>query len=436
MNKIRSLLNNKIVYNAGWLIIGKIGQSLVNLVVGILTARYLGPANYGLINYAAAYVAFFTSICTLGINSVIVKEFVDAQEDEGTIIGTSLGLRAISSVLSVVSIICLTVLLDKNEPETQIVVALYSVSLLFSIYDVFTYRFHAMLQSKNAAITSLIAYFVTAIYKVILLILGKPVTYFALATSIDYLCIALIHSYIYIRSKGRKISFSWGYGKQLLLKSCHYILSSLMVSIYAQTDKFMLKQMIGETENGYYSTAVSLCSMWCFILSAIIDSVNPVIMQAYREDENKYNRLNCVLYRIIFYICVVVSIFFVVCGDWIVNLLYGEAYLPATAPLKIITWYTAFSYLGVARNAWIVCENKQKYLKYVYASAAAANVLLNLFLIPIWGASGAAMASLMAQVVTIMIAPLFIPEMQKNVMIMLEAIFFKKIIPRNRKEAI
>ncbi len=44
-------------------------------------------------------------------------------------------------------------------------------------------------------------------------------------------------------------------------------------------------------------------------------------------------------------------------------------------PLRIITWYTAFSYLGVARNAWIVCENKQKYLKWVYGAAAVSNVI-------------------------------------------------------------
>ena len=66
------------VKNAGWMIAGKIVQMLIGFVVGLLTARYLGPGNYGLINYAGAYTTFFAAICTLGINSVIVKEFVDA----------------------------------------------------------------------------------------------------------------------------------------------------------------------------------------------------------------------------------------------------------------------------------------------------------------------------------------------------------------------
>mgnify|MGYP003325707963 CR=1 FL=1 len=104
---LKNFIRNKILKNAGWLIVGKIIQMLINLVVGILTARYLGPSNYGLINYALAYIAFFTSLCTLGINSVIVKEFVDNPGKEGEILGTSLGLRAISAVLSVIIIVCI-----------------------------------------------------------------------------------------------------------------------------------------------------------------------------------------------------------------------------------------------------------------------------------------------------------------------------------------
>ena len=105
--------------------------------------------------------------------------------------------------------------------------------------------------------------------------------------------------------------------------------------------------------------------------------------------------------------------------------MYGEAYLPAVAPLRVITWYTAFSYLGVARNAWVVCENKQKYLKYIYFAAAISNVILNLLFIPKMGAVGAAIASLAAQMITVIIVPFFIRGMRENSIMMLEAIFFR-----------
>ena len=187
---IKNFIKNKNIKNAGWLIFGKIIQMGINFFVGILTARYLGPGNYGLINYAAAYTAFFFSICTLGINSIIVKEFIDNPSEEGKILGTSLILRALSSVFSAIVIIGISFILDSNEPITKMVVILYTFSLIFQIFDMFNYWFQSRLQAKYTAIASLIAYSITAIYKVVLLMTGQPVTLFALSMSID---LSLIH---------------------------------------------------------------------------------------------------------------------------------------------------------------------------------------------------------------------------------------------------
>lgn len=393
--------------------------------MSLLTARYLGPSNYGLISYANAYTTFFTCVCTLGINSVIVKEFIDNPGQEGKILGTSLGLRAVSSMLSAITIACISTIMDANEPETILVVALCSLGLVFNIVEVFNYWFQSRLQSKKTAIAALVAYSVAAIYKIVLLASKRSVAYFALATSVDHISLAVVLLYFYVKEGGGHLTFSWEYGKKLLGKSHHYILSGLMVAVYAQTDKIMLKQMVDEASIGYYSTALSISTMWCFLLAAVITSVTPGIMQARKENKVRFEKWNRILYCGIFYASAMVSIVFLFLGEWIVEFMYGEAYLPAVVPLKIITWQTSFSYLGVARDTWIVCENKQKYLKYIYVSAALANVILNLLLIPIWGTAGAAVASLAAQVVTVMVAPFFIKDMRENAKMMLDAIFLR-----------
>lgn len=400
----------------------------INLVVGLLTARYLGPSNYGLINYGGAYTAFFLSICTLGINSVLVKEFVDNRGDEGKIIGTSLLLRGIASVLSAILIIVIVNLVDYGETETIIVVALCSIGLIFNIFDTFNYWFQSRLESKVTAVCSLVAFSVTAVYKIFLLTTSKSVEYFAFATSVDYICIGLLLFYSYKRHEGGKLHFSWNYGKHLLKISTPFIVPSLMVAIYGQTDKIMLKQMISETEIGFYSTAVSISTMWCFVISAIIDSMYPTIMESFHKTKEEFDRKNKLLYAIVFYTCVIVSTLISILAEPIIKILYGNAYLPSVAPLRIVTWYTAFSYLGVARNAWIVCNNRQNKLKYVYGAAAISNVLLNFLLIPTMGASGAALASLLAQFLTTMVIPFFIPSLRENSIMMVEAIRLKGII--------
>ena len=429
IEKLTSYLKNRTVKNAGYLIAGKIIQMIFGLIVSLLTARYLGPSNYGLINYATAYTGFFTALCTLGINNVLVKEFIDHPQQEGMVIGTTLGLRAVSSVMSSIAIIMISCFIDAGEPVTIAVVALASIGIIFQIVETFNYWFQSRLQSKVTAMAALCAYAIASAYKVVLLLMGKGVFLFALVTSLDYLCLGIILFIQYRKYNGGKLSFSLQYGRELFGRSKHFILSSLMVAIFGQTDKLMLKHMYGEAETGYYAIAVSLCGMWCFVLRAIIDSVQPSIMQAAKmNNKEMFRKRNIQLYAIVFYVSVFVSLCFTVLARVVINTLYGAEFLPAIAPLRIVTWYTAFSYLGSARNAWVVSLERQKYLFRIYGASALTNVALNFLLIPAMGASGAAIASLVAQVFTTLVVPFFIRDMKENSKMMLDAIMLKGIL--------
>ncbi len=420
-----SILKTRESQNALWLICGKICQMILGLVVGVLSARYLGPSNYGLINYAAAYVAFFTSLCTLGINSVIIKDFVDNPNECGKAIGTAILLRLISSVLSTITIISFVGIIDGDERLTIVVVSLSSLSLIFNIFDTFNSWFQYIYKSKITAISIFIAYFTTAVYKIVLLVLQKDVQWFAFATSVDHIILAFVLWMAYRNLKGPRLSFSIKKAKQLLGKSYHYILSGMMVAVYGHTDKLMLKQMMTDADVGYYSTATAICGMWVFVLSAIIDAMYPTILRLHKTSGIEFEKKNKQLYALVFYISAFVSLLFTFFGTTIIKILYGEAYLQAALPLRVITWYTAFSYLGVARNAWIVCENRQKYLKYMYVGAAIGNVGLNFVLIPVMGATGAAFASLATQIATSILLPLFFKEMRGNVKLIGQAILLK-----------
>lgn len=419
-------LKNKVAKNAGWIIIGRIYQMLLAFLVGLLTARYLGPGNYGLINYATTYTSFFSAICTLGINSVIIKNFVDHPDEVGETIGTSIFVRTITSFLSIVTIICISLFADAGEPLTIIVVALTSIGVIFQVFDTLNYWFQSKLQSKYSTFATVIAYTVVTVYKVWLLVTSKSVQWFAVSTALDYCVVALFLMCMYRKNNGPRWKVSFGKAKELLTASCHFILAGLMVSIYASTDKFMLKQMLGESQVGYYSTSVQICNTWVFILSAIIDSMYPSILETFGKNDVLFKKRNRQLYAIVFYMSIAVSSFISIFANVIVKILYGEAYLDSALSLRIITWYTAFSYLGVARNAWMVCYKCQKYLPYLYIGSAIANVALNYILIPHLGAQGAAIASLATQISTILLFPMFIKALRPNVKLMVEAITLKK----------
>ena len=429
-------LKNKEVKNAGWLIGGRVAQMALSLIVGTISARYLGPSNYGLIGYGNALVSFFMSFCTLGINSVIIKEFFDNPEEKGKALGSAILLRILSSICSAIMVIFISLVLDHGERETILVVALCSISLIFHCFDSINYYFQSLYKSKITAMAIFIAYVATSVYKIILLILGSNVFWFAFASSVDYIVLAIVLLIAYHKSGGPQLVFSWKKGFSLLKVSYHYILSGLMVAIYGHTDSFMLKHMLNESAVGYYTTATTICAMWTFILSAIIDSMYPTIIKYFKENNRAaFERKNRQLYAIVFYVSAFVSVMFLIFGELVIWLLYGKDFLHAAAPLKVITWYTAFSYFGVARNAWMVCNGKQKYLKFMYIGAAIINVGLNLIFIPFLGATGAALASLITQICTSIVLPFFIKDLRPNAILMLQAIFLIGVFPSKKKAA-
>ena len=73
----------------------------------------------------------------------------------------------------------------------------------------------------------------------------------------------------------------------------------------------------------------------------------------------------------------------------------------------------------------MVCYNRQNYLKYLYIGATITNVIMNALMIPKGGATGAAMASLITQMSTILIFPACIKQLRPNVKLMIEAIQLK-----------
>ncbi len=413
---------NRVVKNASWIIGIQIVKSLLGLVISMLTARFLGPSNFGLINYAASIVAFVTPIMYLGLNGVLVQEIVNTPEKEGEILGTSVTMTFLSSLLCVIGVISFAAAVNRGERETVIVCALYSTLLIFQSLELLNYWFQAKLLSKYASGVALFAYAVISGYKIYLLAAHKSIYWFALSNALDYMIIVIGLFIVYKRLGGGRLRFNLSTARRLWGKSRYYIVSNMMIAIFAQTDRIMLKLMINDAATGYYSAAVACAGMTGFVFTAIIDSFRPLIFDDKKTDEIRYEKDMCRLYGIIIYLSLLQSLVITLFSGLIIKILYGAAYSASINALKLIVWYTTFSYLGSVRNIWILAENRQKYLWIINLSGALANVALNYILIPITGIMGAALASLVTQIFTNVIIGFIIRPIRYSNTLMLRAL--------------
>lgn len=425
---LKKILSNRFLQNTGWMAFAQIYQMVISLFIGVISARYLGPTNYGTINYAASYISFFTIFCALGLEGIVVKEMISKREQEGIILGSGIAMRLIAGVLSMIAVCVIVYFLNPNDSVLLTVTFLQSIILPFNAFHLIDMWYQSKLNSKVSTIIRCISYTLMSLYKIYLLITGKSVEWFAFSTSLDSLLIALMFMLMYRRNGTRKLKFDYNTSKELLLQSYHLIISTMMAVLYSQMDRVMIGKMMTQTDVGFYTAAATICNMWVFIPQAFANSARPVIMEQKDKDSNMYIRRLKQLMGFIFWIGALFSIVFTVMADFIIHVLYGDAYTMAKGPLIILIWSTVFSSLSYPRSIWMICENKQNYTKYILIWGVILNLILNYYGIKYLGIIGAAIATLFTEIMTCIISPLFYKEMRIFIRYLLESIIGKGIL--------
>ena len=405
---------NRLLTNAGWIVLCKGAQSLIQLAVGMLSARYLGPSGYGLVHYAASIVSFAIPVMQLGMMDTLVQEYVDRPEQESQVFGTAFVMNLLSAMACVIGVTAFAAVANGGEKTTIVVCALYSTGLIFRSAEMMQRWFEAKLLSKYASIGMLCAHVVVSVYKVCLLIGGKDVRWFALSHTVEYAVMSVLLLAAYRKKSGRGLAFSAAMARKLFARSRHYILPSILAVTCVSSASIIMKLMVGETENGYFSAAVTCTAVVQFVYYALIDSARPVILAGKQQDEAQFRRSISGLYCIIVYAALAQSAVFTLFSKSIIRFLFGGDYLPAVPVLQILIWQIAFSYMGAVRNIWILAEGKDTRLLTIQFWGAVINISLNLLLIPRCGACGAAAASLMTQIMMNFVLGFFLKDIRPN----------------------
>lgn len=388
---------DKYLKNTGWLMFGKV----LSMIVGFIIARYLGPYSFGELSFADAFTALFAAVAALGLDSFIIREIINSPEDKDEILGTSFWLR-IGISLIVIPLSVLSYLVFRN-PDTQSSVMVWLILMsasasVFKSFNIIDSYFQSQVESKFVVQVQNSCLIISAIIKIILVYLQLPVIYFAFALVADGLLLALGLTLIY-KKRGFNIlnwKFSKARAKMLLKQSWPLILSAVMVSLYMKIDIVMLKSLKGSKVAGIYSAAAKISEAWYFIPIAIVTSVFPAILNARKNDYERYIKRLQNLYDLLVWISLPVAIIISISANSIIALIFGNKFEGAGAMLSIHIWAGMFVFLGTASSQYLLAEG-YTYISFIRtAIGAVVNIVLNLWLIPLYGGVGASVATLVA----------------------------------------
>lgn len=421
MNKNKSItvLFNQILSHAGfrryagntlWLFGEKFLKIVIGIAITVWVIRYLGPEQFGLLSYAISFVGLFSVIATVGLEKILIRELVSGEFSHERLLGTAFGLRMVG-VICVFCLIGIFIQLVDNNNNEHMLIFIIASAILFQTLDVIKLYFKSKVLSKYEVFASAISLAASSIIKILLIINHANIFAFAAVVIFDSFLLAISLVYFYNRDTsslylGRswltplKWKFDIILAKKLFRDSWSLILSGVVVGIYMKFDQIMIKEMIDSTAVGQYAAAVKLSELWYFIPVAITGSVFPAIVAAKKINNHLYlQRLNR-LYAFMFWTAFILAVVISFSSNWIILVLFGDAFSPASDVLVIHIWTGIFVFVGVASTQWFVSENLQLYLLLNTSVGAILNIAFNLYLIPIYGIQGAAIASLISQVIS------------------------------------
>ena len=191
-----SFKQKAIVTNVVWSLGGKIVNMVSALFVGILVARYLGPENYGIMNYVISYVSIFTIVATFGMSNIEIRELSRNKEKKNSILGTCFIIRVCFSLIAYLGVV-LSLFVFQIDRFTTIMILVYGLTLFTGISELSRNYFISIVENKYIVKSEIFRTLVGAIVKIGLLFLKAPLEYFIIAQVFDTFLVASGYYYSY-----------------------------------------------------------------------------------------------------------------------------------------------------------------------------------------------------------------------------------------------
>jgi O-antigen/teichoic acid export membrane protein len=381
--------------NTSWMFGEQALRILSGIIVGIWVTRYLGPERYGIFSYAIAFTSIFGSIAKLGLDGIVVRNLVKAPEKRDAILGTAFWLKLVGATLMLI-VVGVSLLVTDTDRTTALYVMIITAGFLFQSVEVIDFYFQSRVLSKFVSLCRVCQLVLSSILKLYFIYKRADLIWFVVIMLIDQFTVAvtLCLAYKSQEKKGFFGQFSFVEAKNMLQDSYPLILSGFLLMVQARADQVLLKKLIGNTELGYYSSALRLIEAFVFVPVILSNSLFPAVVNARKMSKELYETRLLRLYRLMMalFLLVATPIFFF--GSFIITILYKNAYAPAGPLFSLMAFRLFFTNYGMARNSFLMAENLTGFSLFTMAAGAVVSLALNFLLIPHYHSVGAIWANI------------------------------------------
>lgn len=394
MSEVKNLFKN-----SSWMMTSQIITGLFGFIWTILTARYLGSNDFGIMSFAMSFAGIVVILMDLGVSTYATRDMSRNNKLINEYFGKLIPLKILLIIIVMIISLLTLIIIDKNS-LTIIVTLIFVFEFgLMSMSSFLQGGFQSVgkieYQAKGLIINSFIILtfiFITIYFNLGLIFLASAY------------CFAYVVMLIYLIIKFRaqitipKYEISPNFCKKTVKLALPFALTTLFITIYFSIDMIMLSMISGDTATGVYNAAYKIITVLTTFYTVYQVVVFPLMSKLFAgsKDLLKLSYNKSVKYLLLIILPITLGI--VLYSTPLANLIYGSEYLMSGPVMQILIWTVIFLFINGATSTLLNASNKEVSVTKIYCIAALFNVCLNLILIPSYSYHGAALATVLSEI--------------------------------------
>lgn len=398
----------RIAKNTTVLLVAQIATYILAFFYMMYTARYLGPASFGILSFALAFTGIFTVFSDLGLQLLTVRE-VARDKSLAPKYLVNVSLMKIILVTITFGLIALTINLMGYPHETILVVYLLGLSVVFSAFTQMFYsifqafermEFQSIGQMLNTALILGGVIFAIRYGFGVVGVASLFVIASIIALAYSFAIMKLKFSNLALASPAKAVEFDWSFWKPTIKQALPFGLIALFAAIFYSMDTVMLSFIKGDAVVGWYNAAYRMVLVLLFIPAAWSSAIFPAMSKFYitSGDSLRLSFEKSVKYLTMLGIPIGVGTTFL--AQRFILLIFGTAYMPSVIALQILIWSVVIAYVGVSVGTLLQTTNNQMIFAKIVGVSAFINVVSNLIFIPKYSYIAASMIAVLTLLIS------------------------------------
>lgn len=366
---------------------------IIGFVASIVLNRNLGPGGRGLLAALSVYPLAIFSIAEMGIRQAAVYFIGKKEHDEKVIIGVIYFLLLFTSVTGMG--ICFTILTLLHNPDFTLAMRLTTI-LIIPVKLCISYSSAYFLGKEQIGRFNRVQWLSQLFYLAMVCLLLwylKAGVLGGLIAVISATGITAIYavSLVVKNVKVIRLRFDWAIIKKMLSLGVIYAVSLFVMQMNYRIDIMLMERLTDKVQIGLYNTGVSMVELVWFLPTALGTVIFSKSVNA--KDDHAFSIKIGKLLRVSFIAVLLAGAALFIIAPYIIPRLYGEDFSASSLVIRTllpgVVFLTIFKVLGMD----IAGKGKPWVSILIMIPAVIINIVLNLFLIPKYGAIGASYSS-------------------------------------------